>query len=850
LASLHLVLEAYIRQQQNAPSSSKTDAVAEEVAKIWELLQRWHVSGRVNLQVETISHVVKCLTFAKTRPLIKKPNYIVGDACATPAATTVKQDPAYLALKDRLVACFDVMENLVQLGTMRPNDIYFIVRAYSDALHCAESVGDTETVLKLGHAFHKTLIHQPKQLIDASFQLDELLGASFGNLMSSAYGVTQRGIFASPDIQPKEKAVFLQNIVEELEMMGRSAVGGLTSNHDYLRLILALDLCAAAADPRPTQEELTEIGEQAERLLLRRKDLKTANPRLSFLAFDKASQIWCYSGNAQRGEAILNDALALHKEKRIVYENWQAIADAWNRVFQLYCESGQATEATRLYHFMMREKAYLNNKSWYSLFQLLSSKDHELPFEELTAIWVRLQRELRMFQTNANRGVPPTAKLFADVMIAFARGSYPFAGEFVENLLASMQAEYAQKKEGSLIRPSEEHYAAAISAWLRSAHPLRDARTEFLISRMAKLDTEPSLPTYAHAMEMLSCARHQRAARQAESMLDKLDKMSLLNQRLTPNRDCYVAVIDAWLNSDSPVAASQAQTILERLESEYERSGQDPALQPLPITYERIIHRWAHSDSKDKGLHAGRLLSRWEALVEAEGVERRVTPYVKVIQANQLGKSIEAGEQAESVLDRVQKHFGDSDPQVVAVAAREVIIAWAYSSNPKSGVQAWSLFRRFSRTTNLAKDEASIKNSLEAVVQACAYASYESKETSDETLKSALRAFEELNDRKIDASSKAFKHLIQTFGRHVRETNERTKIVSTIFQRCCAEGKVDLAVLSNVRRHASSIYDGMCTGPNKSVTIPPEWCRNVPKTDAIHTIGQPQDNKKVNEMQQ
>jgi pentatricopeptide repeat protein len=122
-----------------------------------------------------------------------------------------------------------------------------------------------------------------------------------------------------------------------------------------------------------------------------------------------------------------------------------------------------------------------------------------------------------------------------------------------------------------------------------------------------------------------------------------------------PDVTCYNTVIHGWVNSDHPHAAGKAQSLLDHLESMYDKTGDDD-LEPNETSYMLVCRAWAEDDlekTKDSALHAEDIIHR----MSQRGMPPNKWVFTSVINAwcQRSGIIRGAMERAEAILKEMER---------------------------------------------------------------------------------------------------------------------------------------------------------------------------------------------------
>ena len=237
----------------------------------------------------------------------------------------------------------------------------------------------------------------------------------------------------------------------------------------------------------------------------------------------------------------------------------------------------------------------------------------------------------------------PNARILGSLLTSALKKRDSNILDLVDTVLDRLEQSWAQEKH-PLSDPDIFAVDPAIRATTQIGYFQSPERADAIIERLKKLSTWSDIaPDYMNGLIMFHLARSLQpgAALKVEEILKDLQE---------PSTAGYVAVLQAWANSNEEGAADrcfaiwnhlksqnsrikltarcytplisafgrarrphEAEAILQDLLDEYERT-QDPDLLPSTIPFNALIHAWSISGADDAALRAETLLQRMSDL--------------------------------------------------------------------------------------------------------------------------------------------------------------------------------------------------------------------------------------------
>jgi hypothetical protein len=389
--------------------------------------------------------------------------------------------------------------------------------------------------------------------------------------------------------------------------------------------------------------------------------------------------------------------------------------------------------------------------------------------------------------------------------------------------------------------------------------------------------------TILYALSQLT--KNKKGAIEAECMFEQIleDKKMLLQQRRVRSGDireagntqqfrpllttkCYNSVMMAWVKANEKDSSMHCETIFKKLQDAYQESNYHPDVQPDSFSYVALIESYIKSFSHcngttpsfDVGAKASEILADMERRAQSNLCEYPdVNVYSAVMKAYWKQGDGNAIENVEAVLNRMKYSYENlhnikAKPDTHAMTI--LLHTWAKSKHPDKASMAYKVLH--SMIESYQQGDMNMKpttHSFAAVLNACAFMeTYDDKEKQAETIQIALSCMNLLQNASDDEQNYVYgqpnefiyKNLFQTICRNLLDTQERSRIASIIFQRCCQDGYVTKSVINILRKHIPDLYkklplqenykrsrsnDKSRTTTNHDVIrqLPKEWTRSI-----------------------
>jgi hypothetical protein len=430
----------------------------------------------------------------------------------------------------------------------------------------------------------------------------------------------------------------------------------------------------------------------------------------------------------------------------------------------------------------------------------------------------------------ARQHVRPHRQHYGWVMVAWSKSRHRQAALYCQEVFDRLLEE---SRTNPRMKPDVVHYSTLITALGWRNDPAAVKKVLSIFQGMKDAGIEPDLAAYSAVLATMARTQSLEGAQSALVLLNELEELSRDPgaRNFGPNLACYTSVIYAWARSGSPEASARCSAVYTRLEDGFERSGRDRALRPNSVVFCALIEAEINRGGVDAGDRACELLDRLERAA-ADGMAERADSkvYTKVMAA--YWKSGDKDEVAKSgaVFERMRDAYqaGNYAAKPDAHSITTLMQAWAKSDAPDKASQTWKLLNGMCddfRQGNL--DMQPTVHTFAAVLNACAYTSSTDPKVKQEAIEIALKAMNELDESFGGPNEVTFRALFQVIGSQVEDMAERTRMASTIFQRCCEEGCVNGWVIKTIRNFVPPLYKKLPVDSKKRLRLPPEWTRNV-----------------------
>jgi hypothetical protein len=214
--------------------------------------------------------------------------------------------------------------------------------------------------------------------------------------------------------------------------------------------------------------------------------------------------------------------------------------------------------------------------------------------------------------------------------------------------------------------------------------------------------------------------------------------------------------------------------------------------------------------------------------------------YTKVMAACWKSGDKDAVTKTEAVLQRMKEAYqaGNSATKPDAQSMTMLMQAWAKSEAIDKAKRTWNILQDMCDAYQ--QGDLNMRPSVHAfaaVLNACAFTSSQDPEVRKETMEIALKTMNELDQNFDGPNEVTFRALFQVIISQVEDMEERTRIASVIFERCCQEGCVNPWIIKTMRSRVLPLYKKLPFDSNHNVQLPLEWTRNVVAKARSHWNG-------------
>lgn len=208
--------------------------------------------------------------------------------------------------------------------------------------------------------------------------------------------------------------------------------------------------------------------------------------------------------------------------------------------------------------------------------------------------------------------IKPNFHTYTSVISAWSKANDPGAALRAEILLKVMQVMH--KKGNHAMKPNTITFTAVITAWARSGEKDAGERAEKVLDGMIKLyedggdnDVKPNVFTLTAVIDAYARTGGRDAATKANNVVRKAEALGI-----KPSYATFNALMKAWSTSQQQGAARMTESILRKLEDEYQKGNKK--MRPTIISYTTCINAWAKSTDQGKAVRAQKILERMKEM--------------------------------------------------------------------------------------------------------------------------------------------------------------------------------------------------------------------------------------------
>ena len=674
----------------------------------------------------------------------------------------------------------EIMDRLNKVYQDAPQNVYYRLQAYSQAVSFAVSIGKEQEALAL---LNEGL--DRKNFASATAYWEEIrMGASPSHFVGSAY---QSVLSMSWQNAPDE----MDALHTQLEKFPPES--GLPWPQHYAITIEAFSSASVDKD----DHTLREVASRCEDLLRRMEVRHLAGnsyDKMSLAAYERV--LWMYARGRQPAERLLAHVMSLleeHADRVVVVDG--VLTAAWNHVLRAYHLTRQPEKVMRLWQRMKARNVQSNNVTAEMVLRAISCMKRS-----------DAARQAELFlRSISDHDIEITAAHYEVAVVAWSRSSEKGAAAAAQALLWELERLYdAADQRRDKLRPTVSMYNAVITAWARCRN---HAAAKQVLERMmerAKDDKDcptPDAVSLNAILDGLSRERSRTAARKAEDLLATMESL----ENAQPDQKSYTSVMSAIVRSGDWEAPERVMRVYKRMQAASKEAKNGDLLRPDVVTYGMLLDMWAKSKRDDAGERAEQLLRD----MQNDGLNTNVVNYNNTILAHARSKKPRSFERAEALLREMEMRDAARNQSVRpnTVTFTNVIQALKRSYVQDKAQVAWNLLQEMLRAcgdgnTGLCPNIISFNS----VITACAFTKGDEK-ARQRAVKLALAVFTEMEKLKITPNSNSFRMLLETFERQVSDVSERTKMAKIAFQRCHREGLVDSLVVGALQKSVPPLYE-------------------------------------------
>jgi len=281
-------------------------------------------------------------------------------------------------------------------------------------------------------------------------------------------------------------------------------------------------------------------------------------------------------------------------------------------------------------------------------------------------------------------------------------------------------------------------------------------------------------------------------------------------------------------------ALEQAEAILQRMESLYERTG-DESTKPDHITYSAILRTISRSKPPIDIERAEDIMNIMEEKAKKSEIPwPNASAYTSLIHSFKNSGLEDLGEKASLTIERMDEAHthGNYTVKVDTIAFNAAISAWALSNSPEKAVKAWELLNDM--CNRYEKGDIACKPNLQSFKLVLHVCGHTTRRLS--SYKNSVRVALQTQDKLLrnpgiydKPDGEFFEKLIKAFGRNIQDKEEKRNFISLAFERCAKEGLVDESVLETLKRCSPQLHRNLpiVSGKVSITKLPKEWWRNT-----------------------
>lgn len=238
-------------------------------------------------------------------------------------------------------------------------------------------------------------------------------------------------------------------------------------------------------------------------------------------------------------------------------------------------------------------------------------------------------------------------------------------------------------------------------------------QTSFLDKGDAR--AKPSTKLYNIVVTALGRTLTEEGIVRAHKLILLMEDNMAVNSSLGPNAVTYTAYMKALADACTPEAAKKAEEVLVRMEKMHQEGNN--AVQPSLMSFNISLCAWAKIRDISGAKHAERILTRMEARRNTglSGINPDIVSYATCIDAWAKSSDFEAGVRAQTLLDRMQEETAKLTPNLIVY--NSVISAWGASRDPRAGDRALDILDQIDLRQDIEPDHFTFSSVIHALAQ-------------------------------------------------------------------------------------------------------------------------------------
>jgi hypothetical protein len=224
-----------------------------------------------------------------------------------------------------------------------------------------------------------------------------------------------------------------------------------------------------------------------------------------------------------------------------------------------------------------------------------------------------------------------------------------------ERILKRVEDEFLAGRDS--LCPNDSSYDILLGGYIRSSDGLRDA--DRILHHMRTLSKTTGNASLLPSVDMYKDVIKLWSKSMASDAMERVDDLfQTMAEQTKPSSKEYAALQAAWGRSNRPDAPQHVESILVRMQEEYEK-GKNPMARPTVENFCFVIKSWAASKQEGSAERADAILKRLEDLCYTDretysDLRTMRTCYENALLGWTHSNSLNAGERALALLDRIK----------------------------------------------------------------------------------------------------------------------------------------------------------------------------------------------------